>query len=219
VSIVNTGTVTEAYFADARLTKLGSYTLPQQPGCTTATLPGTCELFQVPTQTSNIQFVAKSTVPIQMDAFNFVGVLDAVTGSPDVFARNLSANVAKAVLSEPEVPYGLWEVVPAPVGPYGPAGAPTENVTATAVALTRQWDAAVSADSGDIWADYALGTKTFAPLVLASGQPGQIKLTITPAASQVGNTVSGYIYIDTFNPVVGTGDEVVAIPYRYTVAP
>ena len=220
VTIVNTGAVTEAYFADARLTKLGSYTLPQQAGCATvATLPGTCEFFQVPTQTTNIQFVAKSTVPIQMDAFNFVGVLDAVTGSPDIFARNISANVAKAVLSEPEVPYGLWEVAPALVGPYGPAGAPAETVTATAVALTRQWDAAVSADSGDIWADYALGTTTFAPLVLASGQPGQITLTITPAASQVGKTVSGYVYIDTFNPVVHTGDEVVAIPYSYTIAP
>jgi hypothetical protein len=30
--------------------------------------------------------------------------------------------------------------------------------------------------------------------------------------------VSGYLYIDTFNPGASTGDEVVRIPYRYTVA-
>jgi len=35
----------------------------------------------------------------------------------------------------------------------------------------------------------------------------------------VGQTISGYVYVDTINPTVGTGDEVVRIPYTYTVAP
>jgi hypothetical protein len=35
----------------------------------------------------------------------------------------------------------------------------------------------------------------------------------------VGTTVRGFIYIDTFNGVVQTGDEVVSIPYSYTVVP
>jgi hypothetical protein len=64
-----------------------------------------------------------------------------------------------------------------------------------------------------------LGTNTFNPLVLASGQAGIINVTITPDPSKVGQTVSGYLYIDTFNGVVGTGDEVVRIPYSYSVAP
>jgi hypothetical protein len=35
----------------------------------------------------------------------------------------------------------------------------------------------------------------------------------------VGKTVTGFVYVDTYNGNVATGDEVVAIPYSYTVAP
>jgi hypothetical protein len=54
-------------------------------------------------------------------------------------------------------------------------------------------------------------------LVLASGGSGAITLTITPSEGDVGKTVSGFLYIDTWNPNTGTGDEVVSIPYSYTV--
>jgi hypothetical protein len=46
-----------------------------------------------------------------------------------------------------------------------------------------------------------------------------INVTITPDPTQVGKTVSGFLYIDTFNLAALTGDEVVRIPYSYTVAP
>jgi hypothetical protein len=75
----------------------------------------------------------------------------------------------------------------------------------------------VSADSGDEWADLTLGTATFNPLLLPPGEGGIITLTITPDPTQVGKTVTGYVYIDTYNAYAGTGDEVVAIPYSYTV--
>ncbi len=67
--------------------------------------------------------------------------------------------------------------------------------------------------------DLTLGTNTFNPLLLASGEAGTIHVTITPDPSLVGQTVTGHLYIDTFNPYVYTGDEVVRIPYSYTVAP
>jgi hypothetical protein len=54
---------------------------------------------------------------------------------------------------------------------------------------------------------------------LTSGATGTINLVITPDPSQVGKTVTGFVYVDTFNPNVNTGDEVVRIPYSYTVAP
>jgi hypothetical protein len=31
--------------------------------------------------------------------------------------------------------------------------------------------------------------------------------------------VSGFLYIDTYHPAVSTGDEVVRLPYSYTVTP
>jgi hypothetical protein len=55
-------------------------------------------------------------------------------------------------------------------------------------------------------------------LILAPGQSGAITVTLTPNASAVGSTVSGYLYVDTYNPQTGTGDEVVRVPYSYTIS-
>ena len=122
-----------------------------------------------------------------------------------------------ASLTEPEIPYGTWIEVPALIGPYGAAGAPTEPVTMSAVATAKGFDGAVSADSGDIWADLTFGSNTFNPLVIASGEAGTITLTITPDPSKVGETITGYVYVDTYNPYATTGDEVIRIPYSYTI--
>jgi hypothetical protein len=222
ISLLNTGSVTQQFFADARLTATGVIALPVAavPNTTcvvSVTLPGACGQFVVPPETSTVQFTAKSTVPLNMDAFNAAGFLFGITGSPDIFAKKTAANTVTASLTAPEIPWGIWDVSPSEIGPYGSAGAPTRKVTMTASATTRQFDSGISADSGDIWADDVLGTTTFNPLVLGSGEAGTITLSIKPSASEVGKTVSGFIYVDTFNPNVGTGDEVVQIPYTYTV--
>ena len=220
ISLLNTGAVTQAFFADARLSAPGVISLPavQNPACAVSTvLPGTCGQFVLPPETTGIQFTAKSTVPINMDAFNDVGFLEGVTGAPDIFAKKTSANTVVASLTEPEIPWGTWNVVPALIGPFSSVGALTKPVTMTALATTKKFDPNVSADSGDLWADVSLGTSTFNPLILGSGEAGTITLSIKPSASEVGKTVTGFIYIDTFNPNVGTGDEVVRIPYAYTV--
>jgi hypothetical protein len=219
LNVVNSGSVTEAYFADARLSTLAVSSLAPQPACVAVSLPGTCGLFYVPTQVKTVQFVAKSTVPIQMDAYNDVGYGVGGTGSPDIFAKTIGADTVSASLTEPEIPYGTWIVSPALIGPYGAAGAPAKPVTMSAFALMHPFDSAFAADAGDIWADLTLGTNTFNPLVLASGEGGTISVTITPDTSQVGKTISGYVYVDTFNPFVGTGDEVVRFHYSYTVVP
>jgi Subtilase family/Peptidase inhibitor I9 len=217
IDVINNGAVTNAYFADARLSTLGVTSLPLQQCASTATLPGTCGLFYVPTEVSTIQFTAKSTVPIQMDAYNEVGFYVGGTGNPDLFAKKTTSDTVVASLAEPEIPYGTWIEVPALIGPYGSAGAPTKPVTMTAFATMQPFDADLSTDSGDVWADLTLGTNTFAPLVIASGEGGTITVTITPDPKDVGKTVSGYVYVDTFNPNTGTGDEVARIPYSYLI--
>ena len=219
IQVVNTGAVAQAYFADARLSTLGVTALVQQPCAATTTLPGTCGLFYLPTEVNTISFVAQSTAPIEMDAYNDVGYNVGGTGSPDLFARQTANDTVVAALTEPEIPYSTWITVPSLIGPYGPSGAPTTPVTMTAYALMQPFDTAVSADSGDIWADLTLGTATFNPLLLSSGDAGTITLTITPDPSEVGQTISGYVYVDTFNSFASTGDEVVRIPYSYTVVP
>ena len=82
----------------------------------------------------------------------------------------------------------------------------------------QPFDPNVSADSGDFWADQVLLTNTYNPLILAPGQSGTINLTITPDPSQIGKSISGFIYIDTYNEFALTGDEVLRMPYRYTVS-
>jgi hypothetical protein len=185
-------------------------------------------LFFVPTQVSTVAFVAQSTVPINMDAFNSVGTGSfgtvsvgtgvGGTGVPDIYARRIGPNTVAASLSEPEIPYSVWVSIPSLIGPYGPKGTPTEPVTTSAFVMMQAFDSAIAADSGDLWADLTLNTSTFNPLVLPSGATGTINLVITPDPTQVGNTVTGFVYIDTFNPIVSTGDEVVRIPYSYTIA-
>jgi hypothetical protein len=219
ISVTNTGAISQLYFADARLAKLGITTLPGGVCAASATLPGTGDCYNVPPEVSTVEFLAASTAPIQMDAYNLVGYNVGGTGNPDIFAKKIATDTVLASLTEPEIPYGLWIVIPALIGPYGPAGAPTTPVATSAFAIMKPFDAAMAADSGDYWADLILGTKTFNPLLLGSGAQGAITVTITPDPSQVGQIVSGYVYVDTINPTVGTGDEVVRIPYTYTVAP
>jgi hypothetical protein len=138
---------------------------------------------------------------------------------PDAIDGAIAPDTVAALVAEPEVPYSFWVVSPSLIGPYGPGGAATEPVTTSAFALMQAFDTAVSADSGDLWVDLTLNTNTFNPLVLPPGESGTINVTITPNASEVGKTVRGFIYIDTFDFNVFTGDETVRIPYGYTVAP
>ena len=219
IDVINTGLLTAAYFADARLTTNVVQSLTSQPNCAAVTtLPGTCGQFLLPTQVTKVQFTARSGTPIQMDAYNFTGFAVA-TGNPDLWAVKSGKNTITASLTEPEIPYGAWYAVPSEIGPYAAAGAPTKDVKITSSVVMKAFDSAVTADSGDVWADVTFGTNTFNPVVIAPGEAGAINLTITPDPSLVGKTVSGYVYIDTYNPNVSTGDEVVRIPYIYTVAP
>jgi hypothetical protein len=219
IEVTNSGAVTQAYFADARLSTLGVTSLAQLPCGASPTLPGTCGLFFLPTQVSSIQFVAQSTAQIQMDAYNEAGFNVGGTFSPDIFAKRIAPGTVVASLLEPEIPFGPWVVAPALIGPFGTAGAPTKPVAMSAFALMQPFDPAMSADSGDIWADLTLGSNTYNPLVLAPGEKGTISVTITPNVNDVGKTMTGYIYVDTFNANVLSGDEVVRQPYSYTVAP
>jgi hypothetical protein len=221
LQVTNTGAVTQAFFADARLSTLSVNALPIQPCplAATTTLPGTCGVFYLPTEVNSVVFEAQSTSPIEMDAYNSSGFGVGGTGAPDIFAQPVGPHLIAASLSVPEVPYGIWVVSPSLIGPYGAGGAPTTPVLLGALVLLQTFDTAVSADSGDLWADLTLGTNTFNPLILAPGATGTIKLTITPDSTQVGTTITGNVYIDTFGPLVNTGDEVVKLPYSYTISP
>jgi hypothetical protein len=218
VTITNNGPVTQAYFADARLDAQVPFELPVNYACTAGLLPAACLQVVVPTEVSDIQFIAQSPVPIDMDALAYSGYEIAGTKSPDIFAKKVSADTIVAGLRVPEVPYGYWDAFPSNVGPYGAGGAPTAPVNTHAVIVMQPFDPSIAADSGDFWADQTFLTNTYNPLTLAPGQSGIINLRITPDPNQIGKSISGFIYIDTYNDVALTGDEVVRVPYRYSIA-
>jgi hypothetical protein len=218
VNVTNTGSVTAAYFVDSRLQTPILQQLPSYACSGTNTLPNQCGEYVLPTEVGTIQFFATATAPIEMDAYNDVGINVAATGNPDVFAAPAGPDAVLATLSEPEVPWGTWVTIPSLIGPYGPAGAPTTPVASTAFALMQPFDASMSPNTGDPWQDLVLGGTTYSPLILAPGASGTITVTLTPDATAVGSTVSGYLYVDTYNGNSGTGDELVRIPYSYTIS-
>jgi len=53
-------------------------------------------------------------------------------------------------------------------------------------------------------------------LTLAPGQTGVITVTISPTTAK-GTVVKGHLYLDTFDLFTGGGDELIDLPYTYTV--
>ena len=58
---------------------------------------------------------------------------------------------------------------------------------------------------------------TPAPLVLEPGHTGTITVTITPSGT-TGSVVQGTLYIDSFDNYTDAGNELVALPYEYTIS-
>jgi hypothetical protein len=89
-------------------------------------------------------------------------------------------------------------------------------VNLAAVADTNPFDSAVTASSGDVWAQSVNPAAPYTPVSIGPGQTATITLTITPNAPK-GTVVRGFIGVDTFSLVTFTGDQVINIPYSYTV--
>lgn len=104
--------------------------------------------------------------------------------------------------------------MPDATGPFTTGTTGTVNLAA--VANTNPFDAAVTSTSGDVWAQSVNASAPYTPLTLAPGATGTITLTFTPSAPK-GTVVHGFIAVDTLNLATVAGDELVNIPYTYTV--
>jgi hypothetical protein len=127
----------------------------------------------VPTDTDVLTVVAKGTVPIAMD-------VSAANGDPDVLGGSFG-DASFATLIAPEIAPGFFFALPEATGPF-PAGGVGRGATVNlaAVANTNPFDSAVSASSGDVWAQSVNASAPYTPLSLAPGGSGSITLTITP---------------------------------------
>jgi hypothetical protein len=227
VTIRNNGVAPEQFFIDARLNSTASvplaqlfppasssgYTLPLGIG----TDPNTPE-WLVPTETSSVQAAAIATLPVLFD-------WGAGQGDPRLFAAPTSSHSAAGSYTPTGgvVTPGVWFANPTEIGPYSSA-APEGFVNASMTVTMKNFDPAVTSDSGDLWlvaVEGLAGFGSFTPVIINPGESGVINVTITPAGAS-GTVVSGNLYV---NDYVGnvppyeqtTGDELAAIPYAYTI--
>ena len=211
IRVRNTGNINKDFFADARLNGrvpqvlLGVDTNNVGLPLSLSAQPN----WFVPTNTNNVTVVAQGTVPITMETSYF-------SGDPDVGGVSFG-NAAVSTVRAPELAPSFYFGLPEPTGPFGATGVPRgASVNLAAVANTNPFDSAVSADSGDVWAQSVDPTAPYSPLTLAPGDTGTITLTITPNARK-GTVVRGFIDVDTFNLVSVGGDRLTTIPYAYRV--
>jgi Subtilase family len=211
IQIQNTGISQKDFFVDARLAQRAQTGL-------LGTTPLTVQLpllagqptpsFLVPTDADQLTIVASGTAPILMHVAH-------VLNGPQVEGVSVG-DLSIALRDAAQVAPGPWTAFPTEVGPFGTSPAPAVTVNAAAVVDANQFDAAVTASSGDLWLTAVDPAATYTPLTLAPGQSGAITATITPTAPS-GTVVHGTLELDTFNPLTSMGDEVVSIPYVYTV--
>ena len=218
ITVTNTGRITKDFFADPRLKTLAHLTLlgTNVVGGTkfdktqlSVAEPLTANVnphWLVPTDTSRLTITARSTLPITFD-------INSDNNDPEELGVPSGDN-SVAVATAPELSPGQEWAAPEPTCPCPAAVTGTTNMVAIAVA--NAFDSAITSSTGDAWALAVNASAPYTPLTLAPGQSGTITLTITPNAPK-GTVVSGFIAVDTFNSATTSGDELINIPYSYTV--
>jgi subtilase family protein len=215
VAITNTGVAPEGYFADARLTKTATIDLESLTGDTFLLPLGVQPDWLVPSQTSSVTVKAKATTAVEFD-------WGPIQGDPDLLSTPTVSNQAIGTFtpSGGVVQPGNWVANPDQFGPY-PHGAPQGRVTVTMRALAKAFDPTVRASTGDFWLASRNLDTPFEPVVIAPGKTGHLTVTIRPAG-QPGTVVRGYLYVDDYLSSIPpfdqtAADELVAIPYAYTI--
>jgi hypothetical protein len=208
ITVTNTGNSRKDFFADARL----NGQVPQELlGSDVNNVPLPLSLFAqpnwlVPPGTNALVIAAQATAPITMDA-------SWAFGDPD-FPGVSFGNNSVAALAAPQVAPGFFFGIPEATGPF--TAPTTATVNLAAVADTNPFDSAVTASSGDAWAQSVNPAAPYTPVSIGPGQTATITLTFTPNAPK-GTVVRGFIGVDTLNLVTISGDQLINIPYSYKV--
>jgi subtilisin family serine protease len=211
IHVTNTGNTPKDYLVDPRL----DHRVPQLllgAGADNASIPTSFDSqanWFVPPGTNGLATVAQSSIPLVMDtSFAF--------GDPD-FGGPSFGNVAVNELFAPEIAPGQYFAFPEGSQPDGATGVPAgTTANLAALANTYPFDTSVTSTTGDFWLLAIQETPAYTPLHLDPGQSGDITVTFTPSGHR-GQTVRGFLGVDTLSPVTGSGDELTTIPYRYRI--
>lgn len=226
VTVHNDGSAPETYFVDPRLNSSTTIQLPSYTPATNLPLPfgpasAPTPQWIVPTETSMLVAAAVATAPVTFDWAPYLGNLGGdLNGDPDLGATTTGTTASGTWTGSPVTP-GDWMISPATIGPFtGPA--PKATVNLAMAATTKAFDAAASSTSGDFWSVEAGQGGSFTPVIVGPGQSTTIYVTITPSGKP-GAVVRGMLYVDDasslspFGGAVPAGEELAAIPYKYTI--
>ncbi len=216
VRVTNLGDAPGSYFVDARLAKLTKLVLDSEDG-QTFILPLSADLPEwfVPTEASSARVTAQATVPIEFD-------WGAAQGDPDLFAPPAGKDRAIGVFTAAggSLQPGNWVASPDEIGPYSHI-AKQDYVTMAMTVTAKAFDPAVTSSTADLWITSISVVAPFHPVNIGPGKSATIDVHIRPTG-RPGTVVRGSLYIDDFIsgvPPYGqqTGDELVAMPYAYTI--
>lgn len=222
----NTGPADASYFVDARSDAVATQPLAiVNPDLTftDSVSPGIdFPAIRIPTETDSFTTSAQADQPINFEVSPFpadhVGDL-AFEGDPDRVGGPVGTSPSVTV-SDPVVAPQTWLALPSAIGPFGATGATgagTVHTSFSATAHTRLFDRAVTSSTGDVLLPYVDATAPQAtPVTVAPGANGEVTVTVTPTAP-VGTVVRGVLFLDTYDAVTGSTDEVAAIPYSYRI--
>ncbi|MGH9298154.1 MAG: S8 family serine peptidase [Acidimicrobiales bacterium] len=221
VRITNTGTEPETYQLDPRTSTEKVYAA-QSLTNTSGTLPiasgSSIPQYVVPPFSKRLRLSASTSgaTPIMFD-------LSPYWGAPDVLSPASSGGRTSVTVSNPFA--SEWAPTPDEVGPFTTT-ATSEDYSIQGTVTTLGFDTTAAPSTGDIWADVAAGvSEPPNPLFLLPGKSGTATVTYTVPSGTGGTTVTGALYVETFDTnsfTTGIGDwssDVLRkVPYSYKLA-
>jgi hypothetical protein len=217
ITVHNTGTSPEIYYVDPRLAGNSTYSLgfidnpngvlPLGAG-PDAVVPQAL----VPPSSNSLSMVANASRPV-----NFT--TSPGTGTPEIASTD--GKTAVASVSRSDLPASAWSCPPTLIGPFGHATS-TATFSCAGFATTRTFDDTIAATGGNLWdaATDPNSTTGFDPGSAHVVQPGAsttLTVAITPTQEMEGETVSGFLAVQTLDVNTFASDDLVHIPYSYTV--
>jgi hypothetical protein len=222
ITVKNTGNSPAIYFVDPRLAGSSEYalgfltdpngSLPLGNSATNSNVPE----FLVPPASTSMTAVANATKPVDF-------TMSPTTGTPEI--ASTTGKTAVATLSAPDIMASTWGCPPTLVGPFAKATT-GGKFSCAAFALTRTIDDTITSTGGNLWdnATDVNSPNAFDPGSAHVVQPGAsttLTVHITPTADEEGETLSGYLAVQTldfnFSTASVNGDELIHIPYSYSV--
>ena len=215
VRVHNGGSAPEAFFLDPRRNASVTYALAVSPSA--VTLPDTGvngqPVFLVPTDTTTVSPKFTASGPVTFD-------FSSENGDPDVDATTQGRVATGSVSGDPLV-QGLWLLGPSEIGPFGAGVPPTIHGTLSVTAKTAMFDPTMKSATGDLWLGALNQKAEVGPVLVQPGQTKTIVVKITPTG-KAGTVVAGTLYVDDITEVQAgnlslDGQQVAALPYRYTI--